>query len=406
VPFIGVKDESSGSSQCDLHWKHAEANPERYTIERNTTGQDGTKRRPAVYNLAGMEQSTCSRTPTSDHVESSIKTFLLEKSDLFSGSFVLVNALTVLDIMLSRRTKPWRFFLRILYRISRANLKWAVFWLICLASSQLGSQFLIDQLGSVVSKVMLTDPGMQIQRAWITMQLHPILSTLSFFIYNLFVGWLLRHFMPRNDLSPPSDGRSTNQNGSAPGNPMVRRVDQSRWSLLIDCIFRPVSSGTAQNLADLDFELDDNMELLIERLALPNLWLTPVVPTDYLKYLPVWQFDGWDNKDASSPCLPCAEVQSTATESRLVPNCVTWNPDQPTSHPSGMIPSFECAICLEKYRSLVHVCGLPCGHHFHHDCIMIWLQRDNHHCPICRWPAYQAKRLSTSSSSTVRYSIA
>ena len=336
-----------------------------------------------------FDPSSCSWTTTSDKLEASIKTFLLEKSDLFSGTCVLVNALTVLDIILSRRTKPWRFFLRIVYRISRSNLKWAIFWFIWLVSSELGSQYLTDQLGSAVRSVMVTSPGLGIQRAWITMQSYQILSSLSFVIYSLIASWLLRHLMPRSDVH--RDGFTRDSHSSV-------RTDQSKWGLLLRCLFRPVSFATAQNLTDLDFELDDSMELLIERLALPNLWLTPVVPTDYLKYLPVWQFNGWENPFPGTTVERPDDDElcdSGAALDHLIPlvGCITWNPNHPLCHPSGMIPSFECAICLDKYRSHIHVCGLPCGHHFHYECIMIWLQRDNHHCPICRWPAYRNKCL-------------
>jgi len=59
--------------------------------------------------------------------------------------------------------------------------------------------------------------------------------------------------------------------------------------------------------------------------------------------------------------------------------------------PSGIIPMTDCSICLESYKYGTVLCGLPCGHSFHQQCIMGWLNRDNHCCPICRWPAYKAK---------------
>lgn len=59
--------------------------------------------------------------------------------------------------------------------------------------------------------------------------------------------------------------------------------------------------------------------------------------------------------------------------------------------PAGIIVMTDCSICLENYRYGALLCGLPCGHSFHQQCIMGWLGRDNHCCPICRWPAYKAK---------------
>ena len=62
--------------------------------------------------------------------------------------------------------------------------------------------------------------------------------------------------------------------------------------------------------------------------------------------------------------------------------------------PPGMLSTTECAICLESYKWGVLLCGLPCGHSFHQPCIMGWFTRDNHCCPVCRWPAYKAKPCS------------
>lgn len=56
---------------------------------------------------------------------------------------------------------------------------------------------------------------------------------------------------------------------------------------------------------------------------------------------------------------------------------------------TNIIVSSDCSICLDNYETGCWLCGLPCGHTFHQDCIQIWLERDNHHCPICRWPAYK-----------------
>lgn len=59
--------------------------------------------------------------------------------------------------------------------------------------------------------------------------------------------------------------------------------------------------------------------------------------------------------------------------------------------PEGMLATTDCAVCLEGYNYGSVLCGLPCGHNYHQRCILAWLQRDNHHCPVCRWPAYRTK---------------
>ncbi|GAB2282628.1 hypothetical protein Dimus_017167 [Dionaea muscipula] len=44
-----------------------------------------------------------------------------------------------------------------------------------------------------------------------------------------------------------------------------------------------------------------------------------------------------------------------------------------------------CVICQEDYDGREDVGKLPCGHHFHLDCIKPWLLRKNS-CPICKAP--------------------
>ncbi|XP_041368094.1 E3 ubiquitin-protein ligase RNF103-like [Gigantopelta aegis] len=58
--------------------------------------------------------------------------------------------------------------------------------------------------------------------------------------------------------------------------------------------------------------------------------------------------------------------------------------------PHGYLPSCQCVICLDDYVSGVMLCGLPCGHHFHENCIFTWLKLDNHFCPVCRRYAFKA----------------
>ncbi|RUS87033.1 hypothetical protein EGW08_005186 [Elysia chlorotica] len=60
-----------------------------------------------------------------------------------------------------------------------------------------------------------------------------------------------------------------------------------------------------------------------------------------------------------------------------------------SNFPAGYLESYQCVICLEEYTPLVSLCGLPCGHVFHETCVISWLNRDKHFCPMCRWPSYR-----------------
>ena len=42
-----------------------------------------------------------------------------------------------------------------------------------------------------------------------------------------------------------------------------------------------------------------------------------------------------------------------------------------------------CVICLDQYEADSMVIHLKCGHHFHRDCGLPWLQ-EHEQCPVCR----------------------
>ena len=50
--------------------------------------------------------------------------------------------------------------------------------------------------------------------------------------------------------------------------------------------------------------------------------------------------------------------------------------------PTKVIEGKECPICLKEMNHNIH---LPCGHGFHSDCILDWIDRKRN-CPICRFP--------------------
>lgn len=66
--------------------------------------------------------------------------------------------------------------------------------------------------------------------------------------------------------------------------------------------------------------------------------------------------------------------------------------------PLGYLEDTQCVICLENYKDFELLRGLPCRHVFHDKCILAWLMRENHFCPVCRWPSFQFKEWSVSNS--------
>ncbi|XP_026410204.1 E3 ubiquitin-protein ligase RNF181-like [Papaver somniferum] len=46
--------------------------------------------------------------------------------------------------------------------------------------------------------------------------------------------------------------------------------------------------------------------------------------------------------------------------------------------------NIACAICLELSRVKEEISRMPCGHIFHADCLISWLEQSNS-CPMCRF---------------------
>ncbi|EPY82073.1 hypothetical protein CB1_000688058 [Camelus ferus] len=61
----------------------------------------------------------------------------------------------------------------------------------------------------------------------------------------------------------------------------------SLWDWYTSYLFHPIASF--QNFP-VESDWDEDPDLFLERLAFPDLWLHPLIPTDYIKNLPMWRF--------------------------------------------------------------------------------------------------------------------
>ncbi|PNF21993.1 hypothetical protein B7P43_G17696 [Cryptotermes secundus] len=417
----------------------------------------------------------------------------------------------------------WKHVARCLWTAVSYNFWLFSVWLLILATYRFSLVSFLGEKGLIIARyVSLTEIGSLLRADWQILTQHPYILFFTFFVYGLMATWLLQQHC-HNQAETERDS------------------DHPWWEVLpmdsywINCLFRPMVTLT-RPLPPSELELEEGIEMLIERLAVPNLWLQPVIPNEYIKDLPVWKFRGWDtlsqksdgkriNKTEDSPevvermmdgedpyellcqscevhrcgytservkyrhlefspnsqkssgnsstqlhqrnvdqthqnCCSCSksftnvstEVCSASdrcqtydrrnsqhrhansdpenVQSRILCSLCTNRPtltdrlssdvtvsdsetsvstkwdlgnkedslsysedsgDETNYPPVGMLPSTECAVCLESYEWGALLCGLPCGHNYHQCCIMVWLGRDNHHCPVCRWPAYKSK---------------
>nr|CAD7423884.1 unnamed protein product [Timema monikensis] len=426
-----------------------------------------------------------------------------EMNDVFLCSLVLVNMLVGMHFFQVTLCLWWKRLARCVWNIFIYNFCFLITWMVILAMSRFTFVgYFAEKILTLLRYVSLNDIGSMIRMDCQLLMIHPYFFLSSFIVFGLASAWILRRKYPiemeqESSLSDPWWE--------------VLPVD-SHW---INCFFRPMST-LSRPLPSNNLELEEGIEMLIERLAVPNLWLQPVIHNEYIKDLPVWKFKSLDRKEpnlnsepsrvlddspemiqwmmdgddprkalyhntamhccncnlerikyrnvqssppnakrkvnkthdcgtsedcsecvaatvdtgdvntmlcsmckrnnvdnssqsASTPC-PCL-TKRTGTDRLLpammpTPESLAWDTDsgregsedssdEGNITPVGMLPVSECAVCLESYVRGATLCGLPCGHNYHQNCIMMWLSRDNHHCPVCRWPAYKTKPVLT-----------
>lgn len=426
-----------------------------------------------------------------------LRTLHPEVNDIFLLSLIIINLACSLEFFVSRGG--------VLKRLGRAlwsTVKWnfllILLWLPVLGLFQLpyvGTVF--DHALTVLRYVGTTRFASCIRADWLwyTSVGGWVFLVVTFVTFSLLVAWL--HYVYRQPLPLAADPALMDGQGLA-------GLWNLQWESYLNTVFQPAARPRSvwppiyHQAAGGNYSASEiNMELLIERLAVPNLWLQPVISSQYVHNLPVWKYtgpcradsdvgsdDGGDvqmsaGEDLSESacgggtdvaandstklwprfgqrplvfvCERCRAMQSSTgqpvrseqelererlesesacakylmdgnykcmcggnssstgdTEASHNGHChsatrnrspnkdrtmvKTCNHDEGGSGmPPGIIPTTDCSICLESYRYAAVLCGLPCGHAFHQQCIMGWLGRDNHCCPICRWPAYKAK---------------
>ncbi|XP_075004556.1 E3 ubiquitin-protein ligase RNF103 isoform X2 [Calonectris borealis] len=216
----------------------------------------------------------------------------------------------------------------------------------------------------------------------------------------------------------------------------------SLWDWYTSYLFHPIASF--QHFP-FDSDWDEDPDLFLERLAFPDLWLHPLIPTDYIKNLPMWRFkclgvhsdeemletfqdsesdSDSENKEVFSSEKEVSEDDELNTfpkRSEGEPRCGAetcscankychhepcerkarsygsystagdMEPDW-SAWPSEMLHCTECVVCLENFANGCLLVGLPCGHVFHQNCIVMWLAGGRHCCPVCRWASYKKKQ--------------
>lgn len=411
---------------------------------------------------------------THSSLSSYICTMQPHMNDAFLVSLIVANVFAVADFFyyLDLRISAWKHVVRTVVRVLVYNVTVFLLWLAVTSLLKFSMMDSVLQSGSWLIRFLnSTWLFSEIRYHWLMIDCQPSVFWVSIMAFSVVI--LLWRLVLKRGYSEQEEIDSTWW--------MVFPMD----SYLVNVLFRPMASLSRPRPSQ-DLGLEEGMELLIERLATPDLWLHPVISTEYMKDLPMWRYDGWGNKDDLKSesetdvdsvsdnendnfldshtccqdyncrlcelwstvkeiyvCHRCAILKrklerqymryrkidhkshQNATYEKLLKVCENccktrtqqnsdsasrqanktrsesrWllSPQRLTelkwTAPFHAIESRICAICLGRYRWSAVLCGLPCGHNYHHSCITEWLLKDNHHCPTCRWPSYKNKSVT------------
>ncbi|XP_075050087.1 E3 ubiquitin-protein ligase RNF103 isoform X1 [Mixophyes fleayi] len=362
-------------------------------------------------------------------MDSFLRTLQPEVNDLFVLSLVLVNLMAWMDLFITQGATIKRFVV-LISTLGTYNSLLIISWLPVLGFLQLPY---LDSFYEYSLKLLrysnTTTLASWVRADWMFYSSHPA----------LFLGTYLGHGL----LIDYFEKKRRRNNNADEVNANNLEWLSSLWDWYTSYLIHPIASfHHFPNNSD----WDEDPELFLERLAFPDLWLHPLIPTDYIKNLPTWQFQSHSHhaeedlsesspesdsdseseqrngltckshllegvhtscctdkpsSDCAGQTCSCVDTQSQGspcgrndgsygTKDSVEPNWSTW--------PENMLHCSECVVCLENFENGSLLMGLPCGHVFHQNCIVMWLVGGRHCCPVCRWASYKKKHRTHPSS--------
>ncbi|CAO2605362.1 E3 ubiquitin-protein ligase RNF103 [Lemmus lemmus] len=359
-------------------------------------------------------------------MDSFLRSLQPEVNDLFVLSLVLVNLMAWMDLFITQGATIKRFVV-LISTLGTYNSLLIISWLPVLGFLQLPY---LDSFYEYSLRLLrysnTTTLASWVRADWMFYSSHPALFLSTYLGH----GLLIDYFEKKRRRSNNDEVNANNLEWLS-----------SLWDWYTSYLFHPIAS--LQNFP-VESDWDEDPDLFLERLAFPDLWLHPLIPTDYIKNLPMWRFkclgvqseeemsessqdtendSDSDNMDTfssknvfedkqsivhnspegrashcdSGACScankycqtsPCERkgrsYGSHNTNEDMEPDWLTW--------PAGTLHCTECVVCLENFENGCLLMGLPCGHVFHQNCIVMWLAGDRHCCPVCRWPSYKKKQ--------------
>uniref|UniRef100_A0A8D8PU91 E3 ubiquitin-protein ligase RNF103 n=1 Tax=Cacopsylla melanoneura TaxID=428564 RepID=A0A8D8PU91_9HEMI len=201
-----------------------------------------------------------------------LKAIVPEMNDVFIVALVLTNMLTVIQICQIQGSSSWLYLIHASFLVITSNLFLFISSLILYnISIPLPVSFLLSLLHSINFSL----PGALLRSDLFYLYRHPALFIASFVLYGFLTAKLFRFS----------------------GAPWYE-WELLPWgnSFIVNSLFRPSETPSRHFSSDTIFDLRFE-QLVISRsprvFNVPNLWLQPPPPVDYISDLPVFEYKGW-----------------------------------------------------------------------------------------------------------------
>ena len=215
-----------------------------------------------------------------------LRTLHPEVNDIFLLSLIIVNLACSLELFITRGG-PLKRVGRALWCTVKWNFLLILLWLPVLGLFQLPYiDAAFDHILTVL-RLIGTTPLAGCVRAdwlwWCSTVIGWLFLVVTFLGYAVVIGWLHHLY----GSPPPADGPGADDYG-------LGRLWTAQWESYLSTIFQPAGASRPSWMhgAHGRGAAEVGMELLIERLAVPNLWLQPIVSSQYIHSLPVWKHRG------------------------------------------------------------------------------------------------------------------
>ncbi|KAI1285896.1 E3 ubiquitin-protein ligase [Halotydeus destructor] len=205
-----------------------------------------------------------------------LRTVKPEMNDIFLVNLLIVNIVIGLHFFWIKCSSIWMHGAYWFANLIKTNCLLFLLWLSILTVSGLPSARSTIELGLSLCQYIATSSGAAfIRHDSLQYYKTPILTTAF-----IFCGICVATFRRKMSDSESNDDEF-----------LFR--DWAPWesTILSYILFRPMGMSLRPLSTSIETNLEEGMELLIERLAVPNLWLQPeLISNEYIKDLPVWHF--------------------------------------------------------------------------------------------------------------------